>query len=111
MWQNYFRVIKVLPGKIIMPGFGQVDLSNPNIPLKRIQDLFEADCPYLEPTPLALSELYGHKEAPSPKPQVPSPKEQPVPTFPEPVEEPIPDPIKSPIPKPATRKQRKRKKL
>lgn len=59
MWQKYFKLIKIVPGPVIIPGRGMIDFSNPGLSLNLVKQLFEDDCPYLKPTSLALSEFYG----------------------------------------------------
>ncbi len=59
MWQDYFKVVNIEPGRVDTALFGLVDFSSPKVPLKTIQALYEADCPYLELTPLGRKQLYG----------------------------------------------------
>jgi hypothetical protein len=59
MWQNYFKLIKLKPGRVNTALFGLIDFRNPNIPLATIQALYESDFPYLQLTPLGESEIYG----------------------------------------------------
>jgi hypothetical protein len=91
MWQEYFRFIKLRPGRVVTTLFGELDFSNPNIPLHKIQTLYENDFPYLTPTQKGLEELYGIKgdrslelgvsETP-PNPQPLTPNTQSLPTAP-----------------------------
>jgi hypothetical protein len=59
MWQNYFKLIKLKPGRVNTALLGLIDFRNPNIPLATIQALYESDFPYLQLTPLGESEIYG----------------------------------------------------
>jgi len=59
MWQKYFKVVKIVPGRVVTPRFGTIDLSTPNIPLETLLALYESDFPYLEITPEGLQHFYG----------------------------------------------------
>lgn len=59
MWQKYFRVVKIKPGRVNTALLGLIDLSDPNIALDKIVHLFENDFPYLEITNEGRHELYG----------------------------------------------------
>lgn len=73
-WKQYFSVIKIIPGPVIVPGRGLIDFSNPNIPIQTIQELYENDCPYLRITPQGFDALYGNSpDVASPTP-IPHPK-------------------------------------
>lgn len=48
-----------MPGNVVVPRYGKVDFSRPDLPLKMVQDLYESDFPYLQITPEGLRELYG----------------------------------------------------
>ena len=58
IWTDYFTLIKVQPGRIVTPRFGTLDFSNPNLPVEKLQALFEDDFPYLQITPLGMEALY-----------------------------------------------------
>ncbi|MFA5816207.1 MAG: hypothetical protein WC865_11355 [Bacteroidales bacterium] len=58
IWTDYFTLIKVLPGRIVTPRFGTLDFSDANLPVEKLQALFEDDFPYLKITPLGLEALY-----------------------------------------------------
>lgn len=61
-WKKYFRVIKIVPGKVIFAKTGQtIDLSKENHELSKIKDLYENDFPYLELTRFGANEIYGTK--------------------------------------------------
>ncbi|TSA37098.1 MAG: hypothetical protein D4R64_06180 [Porphyromonadaceae bacterium] len=57
-WKDYFTLIKVQPGRIVTPRFGTLDFSDPNLPVEKVQALFEDDFPYLQITSLGLETLY-----------------------------------------------------
>ncbi len=59
MWKKYFKVIKIIPGKVVTPLFGVIDFSSDNIPLEKIIALFESDFPYLQLTPEGEQAIYG----------------------------------------------------
>lgn len=58
IWTDFFTLIKVLPGRIVSPRFGTLDFSDPQLPVERLQALFEDDFPYLKITPLGMEALY-----------------------------------------------------
>jgi len=58
MWNDYFTLINVLPGRIVTPRFGTLDFSDPSLPVEKVQALFEDDFPYLQITPLGMETLY-----------------------------------------------------
>jgi len=59
MWRKYFKVIKIVPGPVIIQGFGTIDFSSDKVPVEICKQLFEADCRYLEITAAGMEELYG----------------------------------------------------
>lgn len=62
MWTNYFKVIRIRPGRIVVSGHGLVDFSNPRLPVEFIQGLYERDFPYLQVTEQGRQDLYGLKK-------------------------------------------------
>ena len=58
MWNDYFTLINVLPGRIVTPRLGTLDFSDPCLPVEKVQALFEDDFPYLQITPLGMEALY-----------------------------------------------------
>ena len=59
MWKKYFRVVKLVPGKVVVPGYGTIDFSKDNISVEVCQKLFESDFPYLAITEEGKNFLYG----------------------------------------------------
>ena len=59
MWTNYFKLIRLKPGKVITFLCGEVDFSKPNLSLEVLMKLWESDFPYLQITELGKKELYG----------------------------------------------------
>ena len=59
MWKKYFKVIKIVPGEVVVPGYGKMDLSKDNISVEVCRDLFENDFPYLAITAEGRDFLYG----------------------------------------------------
>lgn len=59
MWTEYFKLKGLKPGRVITALFGEVDFARPDLPLEKVQSLYENDFPYLEPTEKALTELYN----------------------------------------------------
>ena len=70
MWQKYFKVVKIVPGRVVIPGHGTVDFSNENLPLELIKELYENDLPYLDITPEGKEVIYNIK------PPVPTPEKK-----------------------------------
>jgi len=50
-WQKRFKVVGVVPGKIFTRQFGELDLSNPNIPVEKIERLVADGCRFVELIP------------------------------------------------------------
>ena len=61
MWTEYFKMKKVLRGRIITPSHGELDFRRDNIPVETCMQLYESDFPYLELTELGKEVLYGHQ--------------------------------------------------
>ena len=59
MWKRYFKVIKIVPGEVVVPGNGKMDFRKDNIPVEVCRDLFENDFPYLTLTAEGRDFLYG----------------------------------------------------
>ena len=62
MWQDYFKLIKLKPGRVITHLFGELDFSRDNLSLEVLKKLYESDFPYLEITPLGKARIYGIPE-------------------------------------------------
>ncbi|NQU87940.1 MAG: hypothetical protein HQ541_19500 [Mariniphaga sp.] len=61
MWAEYFKLIGVIPGVLIIPKFGKIDFRNPNIPVETVKAIYEADCIYIGITPAGKEKFYGVK--------------------------------------------------
>jgi hypothetical protein len=59
MWKKYFKVVKLVPGEVVVPGYGTIDFSKDNISVEVCQKLFESDFPYLDITEEGKKFLYG----------------------------------------------------
>ena len=59
MWKKYFKVVKLVPGKVVIPGYGTIDFSKDNISVEVCRKLFESDFPYLAITDEGKNFLYG----------------------------------------------------
>jgi hypothetical protein len=59
MWKKYFKVIKIVPGEVVVPGYGKLDFSKDNISVEVCRKLFESDFPYLVITEEGRDFLYG----------------------------------------------------
>ena len=61
MWKQYFKFVKLKPGKVFTSHFGEIDFSADKIGIEIIQALYENGFPYLEITEEGKAELYGDK--------------------------------------------------
>ncbi len=61
MWHKYFKFIKLVPGKVVVPKHGTIDFSKDNLSVDLVKTLYENKFPYLEITDLGKSKLYGIK--------------------------------------------------
>ena len=64
MWTDYFKLIRLKPGKVITFLCGEVDFRKDNLSLAVLKKLYESDFPYLQITELGKKELYGIMEKP-----------------------------------------------
>ena len=62
MWKDYFKFVKLKPGRVVTSLFGTIDFSRDDIAIDTIQALYESDFPYLEITEKGKKELYGIAE-------------------------------------------------
>jgi len=58
MWTKCFKVVNIIPGRVHTSLLGMIDFANPDIPVEKIQQLYENDSPYLEITPYGIEKLY-----------------------------------------------------
>ena len=47
-WVNKFEVVGIIPGKVVLPGYGTLDLSDESLPMDRVQGAYDKGCPYLK---------------------------------------------------------------
>ena len=59
MWQKYFKVVKVVPGKIVVPKVGEIDFSKENLSVDLVKNLCDSNFPYIEPTEEGKVMFYG----------------------------------------------------
>ena len=109
MWSKYFKLKGLVPGKVVTHSQGTVDFRNPNLPIEKLQKLFEEDFPYLEITPEGQRVLYGKKTV-TPKTPDPTQDEKPAPPMNENTYEQPKQETKPEQPKPRKVTYRKRKK-
>ncbi len=50
MWQKYFKVVKVVPGKIVVPKVGEIDFSKENLSVDFVKNLCDSNFLYIEAT-------------------------------------------------------------
>ena len=63
MWKQYFKFVKLKPGKVVTSQFGEIDFSADTIGIEIIKSLYENGFPYLEITEMGKAKLYGFKYA------------------------------------------------
>lgn len=59
MWTRFFKLKKITPGEVHTRLLGVIDFANPDLPVEKVQKLYENDSPYLEITPEGRRVLYG----------------------------------------------------
>jgi len=59
MWRDYFKLIRIKPGRVITFLCGEVDFRKDNLSLEVLKKLWESDFPYLQITEFGKKELYG----------------------------------------------------
>lgn len=73
MWQKYFKLKGLVPGRVIVSGYGEIDFSRSDVPVETCKRLFENDFEFLEITEEGKRYLYGTEptaeEAESEKPK------------------------------------------
>jgi hypothetical protein len=57
-WTDYFTLVGVVPGRIVVPGHGTLDFSDGSLPVEKIRTLFENGFPYLKATSLGKDTFY-----------------------------------------------------
>jgi hypothetical protein len=67
MWKKYFKVINIVPGRVLIHGHGIVDFSRDDLPLEFVKNLYEDDCRYLDITSEGKEVIYNIKPATSKK--------------------------------------------
>lgn len=50
LWTTYYKVVGIKPGKVVVPGIGEVDLSNEKLPVEFVQKIHDKGCQFLELT-------------------------------------------------------------
>jgi len=58
MWKEHFKVIGIVPGKVVIPFLGTVDLSDQNLPEEIIKQAYDSGCIYLAPTKAGTAKYY-----------------------------------------------------
>lgn len=59
MWTNHFRVVKIVPGRVVTHSHGTIDFSKPNLDPKVLLELYESGFQYIDLTPEGLEYYYG----------------------------------------------------
>jgi len=77
MWRRYFKLVKLVPGKVIVQGYGTLDFSG-SVPIEVCKELYENDFEFLEITDEGKRELYGIEENPPLIPPLGKGDEEPV---------------------------------
>ena len=58
MWRRYFKLVKLVPGKVIVQGHGTIDFAG-NVSVELCQKLYEEDFEFLQITEEGKQLLYG----------------------------------------------------
>lgn len=58
MWRRYFKLVKLVPGKVIVQWHGTIDFAG-DVPVDLCQKLYEEDFEFLEITEEGKRDLYG----------------------------------------------------
>ena len=61
-WTDYFKLIKLVPGVVVVPGHGKIDFRKANLPVEVCKKLYDSGFPYLELTEEGKEKLYGRQE-------------------------------------------------
>ena len=64
MWKEYFRFVKLKPGKVVTALLGEIDFSSDSIPIEKIKQLYDGNFPYLEITEEGKKYLFGIDKLP-----------------------------------------------
>jgi len=48
-WKEHYKVVGIVPGKVITRQAGPIDFSRDDIPLATIEKLYQSGCRYLKP--------------------------------------------------------------
>jgi hypothetical protein len=48
-WKDQYRVVGIVPGKVITRQCGEIDFSSDKIPVEIIEKLYKSGCRYLKP--------------------------------------------------------------
>jgi hypothetical protein len=62
MWQEYFMVKGIHPGRVVTHWHGTLDFSRADIPVATIKELYEQGFPYLTLTEKGEAELYTQRK-------------------------------------------------
>jgi hypothetical protein len=49
MWKDQYKVVGIIPGKVVTRQFGTIDFGSDDIPLEKIEKLYKDGFPYLKP--------------------------------------------------------------
>ena len=61
MWERYFKLCNIKPGKVVIHKFGLINFADPNIPPEKVLKIYKSGCRFLELTPEGEEYLYGRK--------------------------------------------------
>jgi hypothetical protein len=64
MWTDKYKVVGIVPGRVIIPKFGVVDFSDEKLPIELMDKLYKAGCSHLKP-------IVHRKPKPEPKSESP----------------------------------------
>ena len=50
-WRSKYKVVRIVPGKVIVKRYGEIDFSRDDLPEELCEKLIKEGCPYLEKIP------------------------------------------------------------
>lgn len=59
MWKAHFKVVGIVPGEVIIPGYGKIDFKSESLSEDMCLELVENDFPYLAMTNDGKDFFYG----------------------------------------------------
>jgi hypothetical protein len=48
-WKDKYKLVGIIPGRIFLPGLGEIDLANEKTPIEKVDEAYRRGCKYLQP--------------------------------------------------------------